>query len=108
MYNQKNNRTQETTERPRKPQPQFTAKRGHSLLKDSMGSLIQRRETAEFLFGAGLVPLVYFNVEDGKKRVVAVSIPSEQFSFAKRILVWLEEREEKEKAKRGRKFGSRG
>jgi hypothetical protein len=108
MYNQKNNRKQETAERPRKPQPQFTTKRGHSLLKDKMGSLIQSRETAEFLYCAGLVPLVYSNVEDGKKRVVAVSIPSEQFPFAKKILEWLEEREEKEKAKRGRKFGSRG
>jgi hypothetical protein len=88
--------------------PTFKLKKGHSVLKDKMGVGITDREEAEFLYCAGLVPQMYVYVDGKSKKVIATSVPSDQYSFGKKLLEWKREREEKEKAKRGRKFGSRG
>lgn len=92
----------------RERKPTFKLKKGHSLLRDELGIAVTDRDEAEFLYWAGLVPEVYLYIDGKVKKSIGVSVPIEQYALGKDLLKWKRERDEKEKQKRGRKFGSRG
>lgn len=92
----------------RERKPTFKLKRGHSLLRDKIGVVVSDKVDAEFLYWAGLVPEVYLYVDGKTKKCIGVSVPFEQYELGMKLIEWKRERDDKEKQKRGRKFGSRG
>lgn len=92
----------------RERKPTFKLKKGHSLLRDNVGATVASRAEAEFLYWAGLVPEVYLYIDGKVEKCIGVSVPISQYELGRKLVDWKRERDEKEKEKKGRKFGSRG